>query len=397
MLNTAAPLKVRTVDTSRGGHSQLLNGEWLKRPADERFLSLDELLQHTKKRTEPCRETNVPLSRLGVHVFDSGRLGFSVAGDVMETTHWSFGQVCREIGAPADFVRKLTPSLAVDVMRDQIGRQHHTVKVYGDGDRIRAVNSPTYGRIPDHKIVAAVKAMTEASDANFKIPGVMNWGTGQYDPSVPPSIETTTLFASDRDVALFLCDDEEPIDVGKLPNGEPDLMFRGLFVKNSEVGDGSLYVATMYLRAVCANRCLWGIEGFQDIRIRHTRNAARRLTHEVMPVLNSYRRRGDKARVVKGVVAAKEEQVVTVPPWHDADEAREQQLKFLTGKLSFPKSVAEAILKHDAPGTPRDQATSVWDMVNLVTSYAQTAKHHNRRLEIEGRASDALRKVTASV
>jgi hypothetical protein len=397
MLNTVTGFDARTVDTSRGGHSQLLNREWLKRPADERFLSLEALLQHTKKRTEPCRETNVQLSRLGVHAFDSGRLGFSVGDRVMETTHWSFGQVCREIGAPADFVRRLQPSLSVEVLRDQIGRQNHAVKVYEDGDRIRAVNSPTYGRIPDHKIVAAVKRMTEASDANFKVPGVMNWGTGKYDPRAPVSIETTTLFASDRDVAMFLCDDEEPIDVGKLPNGEPDLMFRGLFVKNSEVGDGSLYVATMYLRAVCANRCLWGIEGFQDIRIRHTRHAPRRLSQEVMPVLNSYQRRGDKSRVVKGVVAAKAEQVVTVPPWNDPEEAREQQLKFLTGKLSFSKQVAEAILKHEAPGTPQDQATSVWDMVNLVTSYAQTAKHHNRRLEIEGRASEALRKVTASV
>jgi hypothetical protein len=64
----------------------------------------------------------------------------------------------------------------------------------------------------------------------------MDWGTGRYNLNVPVSKETTTLFASDRDCAVFLCDDLTPIEVGKLDSGDPDLMFRGLFVRNSEVG-----------------------------------------------------------------------------------------------------------------------------------------------------------------
>jgi hypothetical protein len=38
---------------------------------------------------------------------------------------------------------------------------------------------------------------------------------------------TTTLYASDRDVFLFLVDDTHPIEAGRLPNGDPDLYFRG--------------------------------------------------------------------------------------------------------------------------------------------------------------------------
>ena len=43
--------------------------------------------------------------------------------------------------------------------------------------------------------------------------------------------------------------------------GEPDLMFLGFFAQNSEVGSATMRVASFYLRAVCQNRCLWGVEG----------------------------------------------------------------------------------------------------------------------------------------
>ena len=51
-----------------------------------------------------------------------------------------------------------------------------------------------------------------------------------HDPEIPVSTNTTTLFASDRDVFVFLVDDRNPIEVGKLANGEPDLMFRGFML-----------------------------------------------------------------------------------------------------------------------------------------------------------------------
>ena len=46
-------------------------------------------------------------------------------------------------------------------------------------------------------------------------------GMAVYDPEVPVTKDTTTLFASDRDIFVFLVDDRNPIEVGKLPNGEP--------------------------------------------------------------------------------------------------------------------------------------------------------------------------------
>jgi hypothetical protein len=92
-----------------------------------------------------------------------------------------------------------------------------------------------------------------------------------HNPFVEVTKDSTTLYASDRDVFLFLVDDAHPIEAGRLPNGDPDLFFRGFYCWNSEVGSKTLGMASFYLRAVCMNRNIWGAEGFEEISIRSTR------------------------------------------------------------------------------------------------------------------------------
>ena len=111
---------------------------------------------------------------------------------------------------------------------------------------------------------------------------------GLYDPFVPVSLDTTTLFASDRDVFVFLVDDTHPIEIGKLADGSPDLVFRGFYAWNSETGSKTAGLAAMYLRGVCMNRNLWGVENFQEIKIRHTKFAADKWSAEAQPALESF-------------------------------------------------------------------------------------------------------------
>lgn len=55
-----------------------------------------------------------------------------------------------------------------------------------------------------------------------------------HNPFVEVTKDTTTLYASDRDIFLFLVDDTHPIEAGRLPNGDPDLFFRGVYGRTSE-------------------------------------------------------------------------------------------------------------------------------------------------------------------
>ncbi len=53
----------------------------------------------------------------------------------------------------------------------------------------------------------------------------------------------------------------------------------------AEDEDATLGIASFYLRAVCQNRNLWGVEDFEEITIRHSKYAASRFAHEAAPAL----------------------------------------------------------------------------------------------------------------
>jgi hypothetical protein len=115
-------------------------------------------------------------------------------------------------------------------------------------------------------------------DTRWKVPGVLDWKTMTHNPFVDITKDTTTLYASDRDVFLFLVDDTHPIEAGRLRDG----------CWNSEVGSKMLGIASFYLRAVCMNGNLWGVENFEEITIRHSKFAAQRFAHEAAPALTRF-------------------------------------------------------------------------------------------------------------
>jgi hypothetical protein len=186
-------------------------------------------------------------------------------------THWRFGQLCSLVGAPSSSLRDLPAPLAgVNLQHGLLSHRAELVKTLEAEDgrvELRAVTGPYYGRIWDHELIAAVMkiAVNGAGDTRWKVPGVLDWATMTHNPFVDVTKDTTTLYASDRDVFLFLVDDTHPIEAGRLPNGDPDLYFRGFYCWNSEVGSKALGIASFYLRAVCMNRNLWGVEGFEEI------------------------------------------------------------------------------------------------------------------------------------
>src|SRR5258706_9178236 len=155
-----------------------------------------------------------------------------------------------------------------------------------------------------------------------------------YNPHVDVTAETTTLYASDRDVFLFLVDDTNPIEAGRLADGAPDLYFRGFYCWNSEVGSKTLGIASFYLRAVCQNRNLWGVENFEQITIRHSKFAAQRFAHEAAPALTSFAN-SSPAPFIAGIKAARERIVAR------SDEDRESFLR----KRGFSKSETVKIVE----------------------------------------------------
>jgi hypothetical protein len=215
-------------------------------------------------------------------------------------------------------------------------------------------------------------------DTMWKVPGVLDWATMTHNPFVDITKDTTTLYASDRDVFLFLVDDTHPIEAGRLADGSPDLYFRGFYCWNSEVGSKTLGIASFYLRAVCMNRNLWGVENFEEITIRHSKFAAQRFAHEAAPALTSFAN-SSPAPFIAGIKAARERIVAR------SDEDRGSFLR----KRGFSKSETAKIIETVLSEEHR-KPESIFDFVQGITALARSKAHQDTRLELEGKARKLL-------
>ena len=379
------------VDVSRGERIGRVSSEWFSRPADERYLSLSELAHTVRDRTERSR-TRVVESAL-IHVEanrnDSERLALILPGTdaAIAPTHWSFGQLASLVGAPAAYLRQLPAALAAINLQYGLtsnrAEQIKTLETDNGRVELRAVTGPDYGRIFDHELVEAVQriAGNGTGDTRWKVPGVLDWSTGIYNPRVDITKDTTTLYASDRDVFLFLVDDLNPIEAGRLPDGSPDFYFRGFYCWNSEVGAKTLGIASFYLRAVCQNRNLWGVEDFQEITIRHSKYAASRFAHEAAPALTRFANSSPMG-FVNGIKAARQQIVART------DDERDDFLR----KRGFSKTesgkIIEKVLMEE--GRPPE---SIFDFVQGITRLARDKTQQDARLDMEGRAKKLLDRV----
>ncbi|WP_019960606.1 hypothetical protein [Woodsholea maritima] len=376
------------VDVSRGGHNGRVSSEWFSRPDDEKYLSLSDLYASVKGRAARSKARTVESAaiRVEAHRDDPEKLALVLpdAEALVAPTHWSFGQLASLVGSPAAYMRQLPAPLAG--INLQYGLTNHraeqvkTMEVANGRMELRAVTGPNYGRIYDHELVSAVQRIAGdgIGDTRWKVPGVLDWSSGVYNPMVDVTKDTTTLYASDRDVFLFLVDDLNPIEAGTLPDGSPDLFFRGFYCWNSEVGAKTLGIASFYLRAVCQNRNLWGVEDFQGITIRHSKYAANRFAHEAAPALANFADSSPQP-FIQGIRSARERIVA------HSDEDRTDFLR----KRGFSKAetdkIVETVLAEE--GRPPE---SIFDFVQGITAVARSKHQQDARLTMETRAKKLL-------
>jgi hypothetical protein len=379
------------VDISRGERIGRVSSEWFSRPDDERYLSLSTLYAAVRARADRATARTVETRTLRVEASrdNAERLALIVPGreEPIAPTHWSFGQMCSLVGAPAGYMRQLPAPLAgINMQHGLLSHRAELVRTLEADDgriELRAVTGPDYGRIWDHELVAAVMRIAGegTGDTRWKVPGLLDWSTMTHNPFVEVTKDTTTLYASDRDVFLFLVDDAHPIEAGRLPNGDPDLYFRGFYCWNSEVGSKTLGMASFYLRAVCMNRNIWGAEGFEEISIRHSKFASHRFAHQAAPALERFAT-SSPAPFLAGIRAAREQIVAR------KDEDRESFLR----RRGFSRPETEKIIATvlEEEGRPPE---SIFDFVQGITALARAKPHQDTRLELEGKAAKLLSSV----
>jgi len=180
------------VDVSRGQRIGRVSSEWFSRPDDERYLSLTDLHNSVKRRSERSKTRIVQSEAIRIEASRDNpeRLTLMLpdAPAPVAPTHWSFGQLASLVGAPAAYLRQLPAALAG--INLQYGLSTHraeqvkTLEIENGRIELRAVTGPDYGRIFDHELVEAVQkiAGNGTGDMRWKVPGMLDWSTSIYKP-----------------------------------------------------------------------------------------------------------------------------------------------------------------------------------------------------------------------
>ncbi len=358
------------------GTIQTASRQWAMRPDDERFISLDEMqtkLDHLRTYSAARAVSSRSLQVRPVEGDHHGLVITGPNGAPVAPTHWAFGQLAQRAGTPAGYIRTLPSPLAADCLNH--GLQSRSIEdmgvlLYKNGGpaELRAVTGPNYGRVWNADIVRALRGrFGDGVSGDFRVPG-------EFGKAVEVTRANTTLYASDRDMFVFLADETHRVDVPDRRNGKTGTMARGFFVWNSETGSTTLGIATFLFDFVCCNRIIWGADKYSEIRVRHSSGAPDRWIEEVAPAIERYA--NDSTQSITRAIA-------------DARAARIDDVsQFLASR--FTQSQARAIEAAHVQDEGRPIET-LWDAVTGITAYARSITYQDSRVAIEREAGKILK------
>lgn len=359
--------------------------QWASRPDDERFTSLRDMQKAMEARrrasTAAVISTHSLLAQpyLGDSIEDAGdgrglvlmheRLGTQIA-----PTNWAFGQLAQRAKAPAAYMHNLPAPLAADCINYGLRYANKADSVgvlLRDDDGVNglhAITGPNYGRIWNADIVGALtKRFGDGVTGDWRVPG-------EFGKEVTVTKANTTLFASDRDMFVFLADEKRRIEVPNRRDGKPGSLARGFFVWNSEVGRMSYGIAMFLFDYVCSNRIVWGAEQYHEIRGRHTAAAPDRWLSDVVPAVRAFAE-SSEAPVLKAIEAARDHTIPNV-------------MDFMRSRFTDARAQAIMAVHEHEEGRPVE---TLWDAATAVTAYARQIEHQDARVDLERQAGKLLK------
>jgi hypothetical protein len=363
------------------GNLMIANRQWASRPADQRFTSLTDLNVFCKTLRLASNSRVVSSRRLEVApVEGTDNKGLAICdprGNGYAATHWSFGQIANRAGAPAGYLRDLPAPLAADCINYGL-RFHRDVEEIGilttEQSRaeiapvMRAVTGPNYGRIWNATITQAlVNRFGDGVTGDFKVPG-------EFGKDVHITKDNTTLYASDRDMFVFLADEKHRIALPNRRAGRYGDFARGFIVWNSEVGDCTLGFAMFLFDYVCCNRIIWGAQEYKELRIRHTAGAPDRFLEEIHPTIEAYANASETG-IVNRLKIAQEKKIDDVAEF----------LKNRRFTAAQATGVSAAFLADE-----QRPMESVFDVVTGITAYARQIGYQDQRVKLEREAGKIL-------
>ena len=356
--------------------------EYAKRPKDERYPSVAALVEAAQQQREASAERTYNLRDLQA-VGDSQAVRLASPKGIATFSHWAFGQMCRTIGAPASYLRELPAQLAANCINHGISAApvgtQATLLVQAPNGKpeptIRACTSDSYGRVWDSELYSAVQQTIVARDDRWTLPPT--W-----------SGEAAGAYRGDRDSFLILVNGGSIVTDPSLASGTTtqrgttgpgSAMFRGLLIRNSEVGASSITIESILYRYICGNHMLWGAVMDKRFRRRHVgtrvvRDAIREINTFAYSFVNQSAER-DNA-IIRGLIdrelAATREAVV--------DELR------AIGATREQAEAAYSTCEQVEAASPR----SFWGLAQGLTRNSQATGYQDERFQLDQLAAKVL-------
>ena len=348
------------------------HNNYSSRPADERFETITALKEAVGNRAANSVERKLKISDLRAAVANDNNVVLEADGEELTPTHWGFGQVAKAGGAPAPYLRTLSTELAVSCLnygldrsvREEPDARLKTLVLDRGGmgtNSLRALTSTTYGRIWDKDVVQAVENLNEETGNRFDNPP--EWGGKKGG-----------LYASDRDVFIFMIDGGSIVDGG----GERDQLHRGFFASNSEVGNSGLNIMTFLFRWCCGNYMIGGAEELNALNIIHTHKGPQHFVQLAMPFLLEFMNSSTKPMEA----AIKRAKCIILP-----DEEKEYISNFRNRGFGVRELTEAKRLALEEEG----QFVNLWDSIQGLTAYARSLPNVDTRVDLQKRAGSLLK------
>jgi len=373
--------------------------QFANRPADESFGTLAGFLAHLREEKQISREATRAIKDLRANPHTNGGIVLTSTDAEGQQrngslTHWAFGQLARTISAPAGYLRTLPSDItaaAVNFGIHKASRQDLKIlaKKAGPGDPtiIRAITSPTYSRVWSADLYAdlAEHLTPRGFDLPPVWPGLDKHGTGKAG-----------AYAGDRDAYLILALPESSIvndptarrSRVPLPNGSPahddGAMFPAIIVKNSDVGASSVSLELIYIRYICGNHILWGVETGSSFKRRHVgTNAQRDSVREILRIAAAVgaQNPADIERMIKTLA----EREIANTEAGVVEELRALGISEADAKAAYTATAAE---QTNTTASPR----SFWGIVQGLTYTSQQTGYQDERHTIDQLAAKVLSK-----
>jgi hypothetical protein len=377
------------------------SSQWANRPADERYWTVRDMRIACESVRAGCGAASVPMRTLSVGVDSQDERALVLTGakgNPAAMTHYAFGQLASTVGAPASYLRELPTRVAADCLN--VGIAGVADKI-GDRDllfhrngrlTLRACLSERYERVWDAEVCRYVEKLenegarvpaglappgyqgeTRIATAADILPGQINIGVGSR-------IAPSGLYASDHDMFVFMTLPDRTIS-----DGAGGTLMRGMFVRNSEVGDSSLVFTFFLMQAVCGNHIVWGAQGVHEIRVRHV--GSQPLGRALRGFETELRRYLDSAPEEERMITAARKLVLG----NTKEEVLEAIVKYAKGhSLPISRKRADeayeiAAQHEDWYGSPR----TLWGQVAGLTHGSQAGDYADDRATVD-RAAGAL-------